>query len=304
MKSSQSADAPKLALTAAAQAGFRSRLARMLGGQRPDARTRFEAGCVAVQHHQPFVQGKALIAMFQNLAWEETIFHCPCWQLHLGLAPQDTTGIQFVTCAIHQRGIIWTRVASEHAVAIGALCCAGFEPILEMINLDRPLTQRRLSPPPTKIEIRQARKRDADAVAEIARRMFSKDRFHADPRIAPRFADQAHQEWARNSVLGKVADQTLVAVDADRIAGFHALKWLQTPRGRVGLTVLIGIAEAYRGRGVGKALLGAGLLTLQEGGAKQAWVRTEAENSTATRLYESFGFRPQTQFWYLRKFNL
>jgi ribosomal protein S18 acetylase RimI-like enzyme len=301
MKSSRSATTPRLALTATAQAGFRSRLARILGGQRPDARTRFEAGRVAIQ--QLFVQGKTLIATLENLIWEETVFRRPCWQLHLGLAPQDITGIQFVTHAIHQRGIIWTRVASEHAVAIEELRSAGFEPILEMINLNRPLTRRRLSPPATKIEIRQAGKRDADAVAEIARRLFSKDRFHADPRIAPRLADKAHEEWARNSVLGKVADQTLVAVDADRIAGFHALKWLQTPRGRVGLTVLIGISEEYRGRGVGKALLGAGLLTLQEGGAKQAWVRTESGNSPATRLYESFGFLQQTRFWYLRRFN-
>ena len=49
--------------------------------------------------------------------------------------------------------------------------------------------------------------------------------------------------------------------------------------------------------------LGAGLLALQAGGAKQAWVRTEAGNSAATQLYESFGFLQQTRFWYLRRFN-
>jgi GNAT superfamily N-acetyltransferase len=301
MKSSRSATTPRPAFTATAQAGFRSRLARMLGGQRPDARTRFEAGRVAIQ--QPLVHGKTLVATLQKLSWEEMVFSCPCWQLHLGMAPQDIMGIQFVTRSIHQHGIIWTRVASEHTVVMKALRYAGFEPILEMINLNRMLARRRLSPPSMKIEIRQAGKRDADAVGELAGRIFSKDRFHADPRIAPRLADKAHEEWARNSVLGKVADQTLVAVDADRIAGFHALKWLQTPRGKVGLTVLIGIAEPYRGQGIGKALLCAGLLVLQKGGAKQAWVRTEAGNSAATQLYESFGFLQQTRFWYLRRFN-
>ena len=133
--------------------------------------------------------------------------------------------------------------------------------------------------------------------------MFSKDRFHVDPHIEGHLADRAHAEWARNSVLGKVADRTLIAVEGKQVAGFHALKWLGTKRDRVGLTVLIGVAAAYRGRGLGKALLVAGLDALRKGGAQQAWVRTESANTAAVQLYQAAGFTSANSFWYLRRFN-
>lgn len=275
-------------------AAFRYRLARVLGGHRPDERTRFETGRLDFSDHILIVHGRRLVATLQPLAWEETIFRRPCWQLHLTLPA--------MLPALTQPGIIWTRAAGETNL-IAALRDGGFAPVAEMANLAMSLTRRIPAVEISGLTIRPALRSEADPVAGIARRMFHADRFHTDPEIPRRFADRAHVEWARNCVRRQVADQTLVAIVANRVVGFHALKWLATPRGPVGLTVLIGLAASARGRGVGKALLAAGLAALRAGGATRAWVRTETANVAAVRLYESFGFHAQAKFWYLRKIN-
>ena len=282
---------------------FRHRLLWMVAGNRPDARTRFEVSRGAFAEHQVFRHGRSLVATLQRLDWEETIFGLPCWHFHLGTAPADTVGLQTVAASVQPPGIIWTRIASEHTAAMRALRKQGFERLLEMTNLQMPFAHWQPSAIKAASCIRRATPRDAAALGRIAGRMFSQDRFHADCCIERRRADCAHAEWARNAALGKVADQTLVALDGNHLAGFHALKWLDTPRGRVGLTVLIGVSAACQGRGLGRALLLSGLAALQRGGARWAWVRTESSNAAATRLYEAAGFVPQTTFWYLRKYN-
>ena len=288
----------------AGEADFRHRWIRLVAGRRPDVRTRFEAGRIDCAGLQLRYQGRTPVAALQQLAWEEAIFCRPCWQLYLALPPRDLAGLSTIAAEVRTSGIIWTRVASEFVRVIETLRAAGFEPLLEMTNLEMPLAKWRPSMTITNIETRLAMSRDAAAVGRIAAHMFSQDRFHVDPKIAPRLADKAQRVWAYNSVLGKVADQVLVSVDEGRISGFHALKWLETPQGRVGLTVLMGVDAAHRGRGIGRALLVAGLIALQRGWACQAWVRTESANIAATQLYQEAGFRPRLRFWYLRKLNV
>jgi ribosomal protein S18 acetylase RimI-like enzyme len=283
---------------------FRRRWACLVAGRRPDVRTRFEAGRIDCTEHELRYRGRALVATLQKLTWEKTIFRRPCWQLYLALPPCDLAGLRAVAEEVRSPGITWTRVASEHVRAIETLRATCFEPLLEMTNLEMPLVRWRPLATDTDIQIRLATPRDAAAVGRIAARMFSQDRFHVDPKIAARLADKAHRVWAHNAVLGKAADQTIVSVNDGRISGFHALKWLETPQGRVGLTVLIGIAATQRGRGIGKALLVAGLSALQRGAARQAWVRTESANTVATQLYQAAGFHPRSRFWYLRRFNV
>jgi aminoglycoside 6'-N-acetyltransferase I len=51
----------------------------------------------------------------------------------------------------------------------------------------------------------------------------------------------------------------------------------------------VGVAPAYRSRGIGRALLGALLQRGKDLGCAQAWLGTEPENAAARRLYLATG---------------
>jgi mycothiol synthase len=284
-------------------AAFRQHLSRLVGGRHPDRRTQLELGRLHLEDYQRYTHGARLLSLLQDLPWESRVLRRPCWQLHLGVAPAAAGILTNATSNANNSGLIWTRIAAEHHAAMAALRLTHFEPVVEMRNLQLRGRSLRIQALPVDPRVRQARRNEAPALAQLARRMFTADRFHSDPAIPARLADEAHAEWVRNSVLGRVADETLVVVDRGRLAGFHALKWLNTTRGRVGMTVLIGVSPSRQGRGLGKILLTAGLQRLRDGGAIEIWIRTEATNSAANALYESFGFVETGRFWYLRKDN-
>lgn len=93
-------------------------------------------------------------------------------------------------------------------------------------------------------------------------------------------------------------DLTIIAEDAatKEVAGFcitainaEENKRLGVPRGWIDI---IGVRRPYRQRGLGTALLLAGLRNLRDAGFQQAVLSCDSENTTgATRIYERVGFR-------------
>ncbi len=83
------------------------------------------------------------------------------------------------------------------------------------------------------------------------------------------------------------ADDFLVARDADgRMVGYDWLK-VTPPEGEI---YVIGVAPEASGRGLGRALMSAGLARLRERGCTVATLYTEADNDPAVGLYRSLGF--------------
>jgi mycothiol synthase len=99
----------------------------------------------------------------------------------------------------------------------------------------------------------------------------------------------------------------LVAEDpsGDGLAGFHWTK-VHLPAAKqqpVGEVYVIGVAPGAQGSGLGRRLLAAGLEHLRQRGVAEVELYVEAENATAVRLYESFGFshaREDTDVMYAR----
>jgi mycothiol synthase len=62
---------------------------------------------------------------------------------------------------------------------------------------------------------------------------------------------------------------------------------------------MIGVDPAYRGKGIGRELMMAGLARLENRGLKVAELTVDSENKTARALYESLGFKLQSStLWY------
>jgi ribosomal protein S18 acetylase RimI-like enzyme len=57
-------------------------------------------------------------------------------------------------------------------------------------------------------------------------------------------------------------------------------------------------APAWRGRGLGRAVVGALLAEALRRGAASAYLQVTAENAPALALYRRFGFSTSHDYWY------
>lgn len=95
-------------------------------------------------------------------------------------------------------------------------------------------------------------------------------------------------------------DLDLVAAAPDgRLAAF-CVCWLDAGARR-GQVEPLGVDEAYRGLGLGRAILAEGLRRLYRSGAQTVYVETDLDRNVAMRLYEWMGFRPANDVLVYRK---
>lgn len=274
---------------------------RFAAGPRPDARSRFDVTRLDFARFRPVEDHGRILGWLQDLPWETSHLHVPCHNLWVAVDPGDAEALPSLAPALPREGFIWIRVASEHSRAREALAAAGFEPILEMVNFERDLAATPSPSAASDVELVPAGPSDANLLAGMGRRLFSKDRFHSDPLVSREAADALHADWAANCARGTAAEFVLLARRGGVPAGFHAGRALPHEGGLAGTTVLIGTLPEHSGHGVGRAMVDEGLVRMLARGAHSAWVRTEATNQSACRLYASCGFAPSMRFWYFRR---
>jgi len=97
---------------------------------------------------------------------------------------------------------------------------------------------------------------------------------------AANLADRMAEPWFDS-------DGLLVAVEGERMLGFH---WTKRASPQTGEVYVVGIDPAAQGRGLGKVLTLAGLRYLVEAGVDQIDLYVESDNHPARALYEGLGF--------------
>ena len=95
-------------------------------------------------------------------------------------------------------------------------------------------------------------------------------------------------------------DRDLVAVAPDGAFAAFTIVWYDEVN-RVGVFEPVGTHPRHRGRGVGKAILSAGLRLMEQLGATKATVQGRGDNLAASRLYESLGFREHGRYYRWKK---
>ncbi len=79
-------------------------------------------------------------------------------------------------------------------------------------------------------------------------------------------------------------------VEEPRLAGFHWTKWHAEETPAFGEVYVVGLASAFRGRGLGDPLLRLGLQHMVDKGAERVILYVEADNEPAVKVYEALGF--------------
>ncbi|OGO43029.1 MAG: hypothetical protein A2Z05_05185 [Chloroflexi bacterium RBG_16_60_22] len=88
----------------------------------------------------------------------------------------------------------------------------------------------------------------------------------------------------------------VMAYEGDMLNGYC---WTEVVKEGEGRIYMIGTDPDYRGQGLGRKLLLAGLSHLKSKGVKIVWLTVDSANETACALYNSVGFRRHTSYlWY------
>ncbi len=123
-------------------------------------------------------------------------------------------------------------------------------------------------------------------IVALARASGEYSRFRVDPGIDPRIFHAIYDAWIVRSVRREIAEEVLVARASSGIVGLVTLG-TRGDRGDIGLLAVDGAA---RGRGIGRALVGAAQRWTVQRGLSAAQVVTQAANEAACRLYASAGY--------------
>ncbi|HEY32945.1 MAG TPA: GNAT family N-acetyltransferase [Dehalococcoidia bacterium] len=102
------------------------------------------------------------------------------------------------------------------------------------------------------------------------------------------------------STAGNAPEGVCLALDKDRPAGYFWMRIEHDEQGkRRGRVSMLGVDPDYRGRGIGRELLLAGLSYLKSKKLSVAQLTVDSENLVAESLYRSIGFKKiDSSLWY------
>ena len=123
-------------------------------------------------------------------------------------------------------------------------------------------------------------------------------RFNVDPGFPPNLFRALYVEWLRKSLTGERADAVLAVREEALPVGLITVQ----AKAGIGNIGLIAVDAAFRGKGLGTALIRAALAWCAGRGCPIVEVVTQGRNLAATRLYESGGFTVsgRSNVWHLR----
>ncbi len=149
--------------------------------------------------------------------------------------------------------------------------------------------------------VRPVRPGEDEQVSIIAAQSFQgyAGHYHADPRLDRTRSDEVYISWAVRSCRERaVADEVLVAEVDNQIVGFGALKRLndETGDGR-----LYGVAPAFQGQGVYRALMLHSLEWCRAQGCSRMLYSTQIMNIAAQKVCIRLGFELSHAYYTLHK---
>lgn len=172
---------------------------------------------------------------------------------------------------------VWAFGDLPAARALAA--AAGLRGVRGLLIMERPLTPGGPAAAPPGVTFRAFTDADADALLAVNAAAFADHPEQGTFAAADLRARQAESWWDPAGLI--------VAEDAAGLVGFH---WTKRHDAATGEVYVIGVHPRAHGRGLGGALLDAGLAHLAGAGCERVILYVESDNP-AVRLYERAGFR-------------
>lgn len=149
------------------------------------------------------------------------------------------------------------------------------------------------------ISIDLATPADAASLALIAEQAFGHERYHVDPRLDRRHADQRYANWVRRTI-DHDSQKLLKITDGERVIGVFIVEMRE---GRDAYWHLTAIAPQWQGQGYGRRVWRAMLHRHGLEGCVSVTTNVSVRNVAVLNLYARLGFEflpPQMTFHWLR----
>jgi len=199
-------------------------------------------------------------------------------------------------CADQQIDLLYFLATADHPTTVHLAETHQFHLTDIRVTLEHALRDIPAVLPPS---VRPCLSSDLPALCAIARTNYLDSRFYYDMRLPKEKADALYETWIANSCNG-YADVVLVAEVDSGPVGYITCQI----KDQVGSIGLVGVGEAARGKGIGRALVDAALGWYAQQGIAQVTVVTQGRNIAAQRLYQRAGFVTQSiGLWYHRWFE-
>lgn len=198
-------------------------------------------------------------------------------------------------------GVAHVNIGEDNVAAKGVLSNLGFERVRRFLELRLDMDEVRWQHiDPAALGCRLMQPGEEDKLTQIQNRSFD-GTWGYNP-------NTVEEIIYRTNLINCSPDDIVLACDGDKVVGYC---WTgMTGEGgavigeRKGRILMIGADPDYRGKGVGKKVLLAGLARLRNKGVRVAELTVDSENQVACALYRSTGFKVQSgSLWYEKSLN-
>ncbi len=159
----------------------------------------------------------------------------------------------------------------------------------QRVTFERSVAGGDIASPPLPGQIRSLDANDVftERALALAPQAARYSRFRADPRIPDAWTDALYRLWMQTSLSRERADDVLGYVEDDELCGFYTVRVVEGEG--EGNLELFAVDAPMRGRGIGTALLAAGLRWMHAREITRATVTTQLGNPACT-LYRACGY--------------
>jgi len=204
-------------------------------------------------------------------------------------------------CERYKVHCLYFSADGTDADTLSVAASEGFAYVDTRVDLQNSASARENTEVGVDLGFREARSDDLPVLCSIARRAHTDTRFFKDPKFPKDRAAELYAKWLERDLTEQTVLIAYKPNSPSPVLGYITCQSSDKEFGRIGL---IGVAEAARNRGVGGALVEAGLQHFRNAGKPIVRVATQATNVTAMRLYESAGFKTrEVSIWFHRWFK-
>jgi GNAT superfamily N-acetyltransferase len=199
--------------------------------------------------------------------------------------------------------LLQRRLLSSRTDEIRCLEDAGFRLADNMVTLLASLVSTVPARKPVpRLDCRAVRSSDLPSLLVMTRGAFPHSRFVQDPVLNASRGDEVYQRWIENLLLDQHSDNTpegtkaevMVAAVGGTVAGYATYRMdraLDERLGRrLGMLDLIVVDPAFRGQGIGRALLHQAMDQMRKDGVGDIEATTWINQREAMALYQGAGF--------------
>ncbi|HEX9785645.1 MAG TPA: GNAT family N-acetyltransferase [Opitutaceae bacterium] len=231
--------------------------------------------------------------------WLSEIFGYPVFKLEIEVrSPDDRKPVPPIGDLIldhenrHPDAMFYAKIDADRIDTIRELSGTGFYVVDVNVTFEMPTTHRGGRDKAAnwvRHVIREIAPGHHEAVLQIAATCFRYSRFHLDPLIPMTVANRIKHDWILNYIKKQRGEKLWVALHDGQPAGFLAVLASDSGERRIRTIDLIGVDNAFQGRGFGVSLV-AFFIDRYAGVCDYLQVGTQVANLPSMKLYQKFGF--------------